>query len=287
MMATATGDALQQRFALLAMSGLPTPELEELVVEIQRQLAAGELSVVVPASEGQGSGRAWHLVPWVKRALMLAAQLSIAVAQPEPWTGTELQFAPWRRDRGGAGLIPFGCHLRGSAFVAESAVLTPSAVVQAGAHVGNQTLLDAHVLVGNCAYVGDQVVLQAGAVVAGHLLPELALPNIVEDGCQLGGGSGLYDGIILGSGSILLPGTMVSAKAGVFDLGQACWILPDALGNLWLPPGSVLGMGSRPVGPPSLGMQRATAMVVGRRAEMASNVVWYDQGVASEEVLNE
>ena len=149
--------------------------------------------------------------------------------------------------------------------MAETAALMPSAVIQAGAHVGSHSLVDAHVLVGNCAYVGSRVVLQAGVTVAGHLLPEQALPNIVEDDCQLGGGSGLYDGVVLGAGSILLPGTVVSAQTGVFDLPAGRWYKPDTLGNLWLPPRLIIGMGSRPTGPAALGLHVAMPIIVGRR----------------------
>ena len=263
-----TGE-LREQFELLASAGLRTPELVQILGTVQQRLSQGELRLV-----DQVDG-AWRLNGWLKRALMLMAQMSQPVMQPEPWGGTQLELAPWAEVPNTRALIPFGCHVRASAFVADGVVLTPPSVVQAGAYIGAGSLVDAHVLVGNCARVGRGVVLQAGTVIAGHLHPLDALPNIVEDSCQCGGGSGLYDGVVLGMGSILLPGTVVSARVGVFDPGQGLWLHADLAGTLHVPPLSVLGMGSLPVGTPGSGVQRSVPLVLGTRQGVNSLEIIY------------
>jgi acetyltransferase-like isoleucine patch superfamily enzyme len=89
--------------------------------------------------------------------------------------------------------------------------------VNVGAWVGRETRRS-HVLVGSCAQVGAGVHLSAGVQVGGVLEPVGARPVIVEDGAFVGGGCGLYDGVVVSVDAVLAAGVVLTGSSRIVDL---------------------------------------------------------------------
>lgn len=101
-------------------------------------------------------------------------------------------------------------------------------------------MVDSHALVGSCAQVGSRVHLSAGAQLGGVLEPAGARPVVVEDGAFIGALCGLFEGVVVRSGAVLAPGTVVSASTTIFDLVKGRELRGE------VPAGAVLVPGSRP-----------------------------------------
>ena len=74
----------------------------------------------------------------------------------------------------------------------------PPSYMNIGAWVGDETMVDSHVLVGSCAQIGARVHLAAGVTIGGVLEPPGARPVIVEDDAFVGAGSALLEGVLVG-----------------------------------------------------------------------------------------
>src|SRR6202035_210751 len=90
--------------------------------------------------------------------------------------------------------------------------------VNAGAWIGDGSLIDSHALVGSCAQVGRRVHLSAAAQLGGVLEPVGAMPVIVEDDVIVGGNCGVYEGTIVKSAVVLGSGTILNRSTPVYDL---------------------------------------------------------------------
>ena len=89
---------------------------------------------------------------------------------------------PWR-------IVPGGTSVRAGAYLGPGVVILPPSFVNVGAWIGEDTMVDSHVLVGSCAQVGARVHLSAGVTIGGVLEPAGARPVIVEDGAFVGAGA--------------------------------------------------------------------------------------------------
>src|SRR6188472_316357 len=101
-------------------------------------------------------------------------------------------------------------------------------------------MVDSHVLVGSCAQIGSGVHLGAAVQVGGVLEPPGARPVVVEDDAFVGGGCGLYEGVIVGREAVIGTGVTLTGQGRLIDLVEGRDIVgtPDA--PLVVPPGSVV-----------------------------------------------
>ena len=78
------------------------------------------------------------------------------------------------------------------------------------------------------------------------LEPAGARPVIVEDGAFVGGGCGLYEGVIVGRGAVLAAGVILTGQGRLIDLVEQRELrgTPDA--PLVVPAGAVVVPGTRP-----------------------------------------
>lgn len=81
---------------------------------------------------------------------------------------------PWR-------IVPGGTSVRAGVRLGLGVVIMPPSFVNVGAWIGDDTMVDSHVLVGSGAQIGERVHLAAGVQVGGVLEPPGARPVIVED----------------------------------------------------------------------------------------------------------
>jgi 2,3,4,5-tetrahydropyridine-2-carboxylate N-succinyltransferase len=126
----------------------------------------------------------------------------------------------------------------------------PPSYINIGAWLGDDSMVDSHVLVGSCAQVGARVHLAAGVTIGGVLEPPGARPVIVEDDAFVGAGSALLDGVLVGHDAVIGAGVTLTGTSRLYDLvrGQVLVGTPEA--PLAVPPGAVVVPGARALDAP-------------------------------------
>jgi len=147
---------------------------------------------------------------------------------------------PWR-------IVPGGTSLRAGVHLEPGVVVMPPSFVNVGAWIGEGTMIDSHVLVGSCAQIGARVHLAAGVIVGGVLEPPGARPVIVEDDAFVGGGSGLYEGVLVGRGAVLAAGVVLTGTSRLYDLVRERVIEGTRDAPLAVPERAVVVPGARAV----------------------------------------
>ena len=94
----------------------------------------------------------------------------------------------------------------------------PPMYINAGAYVGDGTMVDSHALVGSCAQIGERCHISAAAQIGGVLEPVGALPVIIEDDVLVGGNCGVYEGTVVKRRAVLGTGTILNRSTPVYDL---------------------------------------------------------------------
>jgi 2,3,4,5-tetrahydropyridine-2-carboxylate N-succinyltransferase len=143
-------------------------------------------------------------------------------------------------------------------------------------------MIDSHALVGSCAQVGKRVHLSAAAQIGGVLEPVGAMPVIVEDDVLVGGNCGVYEGTIVGRGSVLAPGTILTGSTPVYDLVRDAVYRREGEKPLMVPSGAVVVPGARAITTgrgKDLGLSLYTPVIIKYRDEKT------DQAVRLEELL--
>jgi len=162
-------------------------------------------------------------------------------------------------------IVPGGTSVRAGAHLGPGVVLMPPAFVNVGAWIGEDAMIDSHVLVGSCAQIGARVHLAAGVMIGGVLEPPGARPVIVEDDAFVGAGSVLLEGVLVGSGAVLGAGVVLTGTSRLYDLVRGRVIVGSADRPLVVPPRSVVVPGTRALDGPFAHRHRlavATAVMV-------------------------
>jgi len=194
---------------------------------ILADLDAGRLRAAYPDEAAQGG---WRVDPTVKAAIVAR----FADRRLQDWTvGDLLRF----RDRVGlpvkdlaagdgttdaaldrrARIVPGGTSIRAGVHLGAGVVVMPPSFLNIGAWIGDDAMIDSHVLVGSCAQIGARVHLAAGVQVGGVLEPPGARPVIVEDDAFVGAGSLLLDGVTVGRGAVIGAGVTLTGTSRVYD----------------------------------------------------------------------
>lgn len=118
---------------------------------------------------------------------------------------------PWR-------IVPGGTTIRAGVYLGPGVVVMPPSFVNVGAWIGEDAMIDSHVLVGSCAQIGARVHLAAGVLVGGVLEPPGARPVIVEDDAFVGAGSALLEGVLVGRGAVIGAGVTLTGTSRLYDL---------------------------------------------------------------------
>lgn len=229
------------------------------VAQLLRDLEAGTIRAAEPDASAPGG---WRVNAWVKAAILEAFR----VRDLRDWGGVASILAA--RDRAAIGLVdllhgpaaiaaaaagapirvvPGGTTVRAGAHLEPGVTIVPPSFVNIGAWVGGGTMVDSHVLVGSCAQIGERVHLSAGVQVGGVLEPAGARPVIVEDDAFIGGGCGLYEGVVVGRGAVLGAGVILNGQGRLIDLVEERELRGTPDEPLVVPAGAVVVPGSRPV----------------------------------------
>jgi 2,3,4,5-tetrahydropyridine-2-carboxylate N-succinyltransferase len=178
----------------------------------------GSIRVASPEAGG------WKVHQWIKKAVLLSFILSDMELIPGGpggvswWDKVPSKFVGWDADRfraAGFRAVP-GAIVRHGSFVDRGAILMPS-FVNIGARVGAGTMVDTWATVGSCAQIGSDCHLSGGVGIGGVLEPLQAEPTIVEDNCFIGARSEVVEGVIVGTGSVLAPGTFLTQSPKIVD----------------------------------------------------------------------
>jgi len=219
-----------------------------LAATILADLDAGRRRAAVPDPSSPGG---WRADPEVKAAILDCFRDRATVE----WDlGGALRFrdrvglpikdllgGPWR-------VVPGGTSVRAGVYLGPGVVIMPPSFVNVGAWIGDDTMVDSHVLVGSCAQVGARVHLSAGVSIGGVLEPAGARPVIVEDGAFVGAGSSLLEGVLVGEGAVIGAGVTLTGTSRLYDLVRGRILTGTFEAPLAVPPRSVVVPGSRTLG---------------------------------------
>lgn len=150
----------------------------------------------------------------------------------------DLRSGQWR-------IVPGGTTVRRGAYLGADVVVMPPSYVNVGAWIGDETMIDSHVLIGSCAQIGSRVHIAAGVTIGGVLEPPGARPVIVEDEAFVGAGSSLLEGVLVGRRAVIGAGVVLTGSSRLYDLvrGMVHIGTPDA--PLAVPPHAVVVPGTR------------------------------------------
>ena len=228
-------------------------------VSILDELDAGTRRAAVPDPSAAGG---WRTDPEVKAAILacfrdratetwdlggvLRFRDRVGLPPKSLLDGREADAAveagrPWR-------IVPGGTSVRAGVYLGPGVVLMPPSFVNVGAWIGEDTMVDSHVLVGSCAQVGARVHLSAGVTLGGVLEPAAARPVIVEDDAFVGAGSSLLEGVLVGAGAVIGAGVVLTGTSRLYDLVRGHVLTGSPEAPLVVPPGAVVVPGSRALG---------------------------------------
>ncbi len=238
-----------------------SPELVDVarvvVAELVAALEAGAVRAATPDPAVEGG---WRVEAWVKTGILLGFRLPgmteyrdgpimvgrdrsayglLDLLDGESSRAASAAGAPWR-------VVPGGSSVRSGVHLGPGVTIMPPAYANIGAWVGSGSMIDSHVLVGSCAQVGRGVHLSAAVQVGGVLEPAGARPVIIEDDAFIGGGAGLYEGVIVGRGAVIAAGTIITGQSRLIDLVAERELRGTPGSPLAVPPGAVVIPGTRP-----------------------------------------
>ena len=162
-------------------------------------------------------------------------------------------------------IVPGGTSVRAGAFLGRGVVIMPPAFINVGAWIGEDSMVDSHVLVGSCAQIGARVHLAAGVQIGGVLEPPGARPVIVEDDVFVGAGSAILEGVLIGSGAVIAAGVVLTGTSRLYDMVRERVIAGSQDRPLVVPARSVVVPGTRPLDGPFArrhGLAVASAVIV-------------------------
>jgi len=199
----------------------------------------------------------WRVNTWVKQGILLGFRFGDTVEMSAPSGSPHAPALPFydkdtmplKRPGPAAGIriVPGGSSIREGAHVAKGVICMPPMFINIGAFVGEGTLIDSHALVGSCAQVGARVHISAAAQIGGVIEPVGAMPVIVEDDVLVGGNTGIYEGAVIKSRSVIAAGTVLTGSTPVYDLPNSRIIKPEIGQPLVIPEGAVVVPGARAV----------------------------------------
>ena len=212
------------------------------VLALLSALERGEVRAAAPDASGD-----WVPNAAVKEGILFAFRLGV---DQETGDGIfrfrDRDTLPPRSLPDGIRVVPGGSTIRRGAYLAKGVVVMPPAYVNVGAWVDEGTMVDSHALVGSCAQIGKRVHLSAAAQVGGVLEPIGARPVVIEDDVFVGGGCGIYEGILVRRRAVLASGTILTGSTVVFDLPNERELRSQPGRPLEIPEGAVVVPGSRP-----------------------------------------
>ena len=176
------------------------------------------------AAEPDGAAASgWRVNGWVKKGILLGFRMGAVVdmsVDPARQPFFDKATYPVKKFSvaGGVRIVPGGSSVRDGCFVGAGVTCMPPMYINAGAYVGDGTMVDSHALIGSCAQIGRDCHISAASQIGGVLEPVGALPVIVEDDVLVGGNCGVYEGTVVKKRAVLGTGTILNRSTPVYDL---------------------------------------------------------------------
>lgn len=192
----------------------------DLFARFKRALNEG---VVRAAEPDDSSPSGWRVNSWVKQGILLGFRMGTLVdmsssVSRQPFFDKST-YPPRHLDlTSGVRVVPGGSAIRDGCFLGKGVTCMPPMYVNAGAWIGDGTMIDSHALAGSCAQIGSNCHISAAAQIGGVLEPVGALPVIIEDEVLVGGNCGVYEGTVVKRRAVLGSGTILNRSTPVYDL---------------------------------------------------------------------
>jgi 2,3,4,5-tetrahydropyridine-2-carboxylate N-succinyltransferase len=165
----------------------------------------------------------WRVNGWVKKGILLGFRMGGVVDMSidrtrQPFFDKATYPAKQFTAQSGIRIVPGGSSIRDGCFIGKGVTCMPPMYINAGAYVGDGTMVDSHALVGSCAQVGKNCHISAASQIGGVLEPVGALPVIIEDEVLVGGNCGIYEGTVVKRRAVLGTGTILNRSTPVYDV---------------------------------------------------------------------
>lgn len=226
-----------------------TPEHFALFDMFKGELNEGSVRAAEPDAT---SPTGWRVNAWVKKGILLGFRMGVIVdlsidSTRQPWLDKATY--PVRRvtTADGVRIVPGGSSIRDGCYLGRGVTCMPPMYINAGAYVGNGTMVDSHALVGSCAQVGERCHLSAAAQIGGVLEPVGALPVCIEDEVLVGGNCGVYEGTVVKRRAVLASGVILTRSTPLYDLVKGEVITAKGDDPLVVPENAVVVAGARSV----------------------------------------
>ena len=190
----------------------------------------------------------WKTHQYLKKAIMLSFRIYPMENLNGPYSSwydkahlLKGKTAGWSKDqheKAGFRMVPNSPVRKGS-YIGKNVVLMPC-YVNIGSYIDDGTMIDTFARAGSCSQIGKNCHISAGSGVGGVLEPAQALPTIIEDNVFLGAMSEVVEGVVVGEGSVLSMGMLIT---------QSTKIVNRSTGEITygkIPPYSVVVPGSLP-----------------------------------------
>ena len=194
----------------------------------------------------------WRVNAWVKKGILLGFRMGGIVDMSVDATRQPFfDKATWPVKRmtaaNGVRIVPGGSSIRDGCYIGKGVTCMPPMYINAGAWVGDGTMVDSHALVGSCAQLGKNCHISAAAQIGGVLEPVGALPVIVEDEVLVGGNCGVYEGTVVKRRAVLGSGVILTRSTPVYDVARGEVLSSKDDEPLVIPEGAVVVAGSRAI----------------------------------------
>jgi 2,3,4,5-tetrahydropyridine-2,6-dicarboxylate N-succinyltransferase len=230
-----------------------TEEHRRTFEEFKGALNRGEVRAAEPDA---ASKTGWRTNAWVKKGILLGFRMGKVVDMSvdrvrQPFFDKDTYPVKAVNVASQVRIVPGGSSIRDAAYVGRGVTCMPPMFVNAGAYVGDGTMIDSHALIGSCAQVGRNCHISAGAQIGGVLEPIGAMPVIIEDDLMVGGNCGVYEGVVVKRRAVLGSGVILNASTAVYDLVREQIYAATDSSPLMIPEEAVVVPGSRAVSHPA------------------------------------
>ena len=191
-----------------------------LFAEFKAALNAGAIRAAEPDAAAKSG---WRVNGWVKKGILLGFRMGGVVDMSvdrtrQPFFDKATYPVKYFTPQSGVRIVPGGSSIRDGCFIGKGVTCMPPMYINAGAYVGDGTMIDSHALLGSCAQVGKNCHISAASQIGGVLEPVGALPVIIEDEVLVGGNCGVYEGTVVRRRAVLGTGTILNRSTPVYDV---------------------------------------------------------------------
>jgi 2,3,4,5-tetrahydropyridine-2-carboxylate N-succinyltransferase len=237
----------------------------------------------IRAAEKMGDD--WRAHSWVQKGIILGFRLGVLTDASinEQFRFFEKNTFPLKNFslENGVQIVPGGSAVRDGMYMGRGVVCMPPMYADVGAYIDTDARIESHVLVGACAQLGKNVCVGAGTLLGGVLHPVGALPVIIEDEVTVGGSCGIFHGVVVQKGAVIVAGVLITESTTVYDVARGAVYRREGHRPLVIPEGAVVMPGSKRLDEPwaaSEGLSVAAPVILHYRKESPESQPGSEEG---------